>query len=48
MKVEVILPAEEVSGQVNHTYSKPEFNPNFCQNFLFPSHLKELATFRTH
>ena len=31
---------------VNHTYPKPEFNPKNCQNFLFPSHLEELATFR--
>ena len=33
---------------LNHTYSKPEFNPKNCQNFLFPSHLEELATFRTN
>ena len=35
-------------NQVNHTYPKPEIRPKLCQNFLFPSHLEELATFRTH
>ena len=33
---------------INHTYPKPGIRPKNCQNFLFPSHLKELATFRTH
>ena len=32
----------------NHTYPKPGIRPKNCQNFLFPSHLEELATFRTH
>ena len=35
-------------AHVNHTYPKPEFNPKNCQNFLFPSHLEEHTTFRTH
>ena len=36
------------ASHFHHTYSKPQFNPNFYQNFLFPSHLEELATFQTH
>ena len=43
------LPVEETyTVQVNHTYPKPGIRPKNCQNFLFPSHLEELATFRTH
>ena len=43
-----VAESRNTSSNFNHTYSKQHFHPKNCQNFLSPSHLEELATFRTH